>query len=60
VIQKKKVENERSRLKRGRSTTYQTLTFSQDYNSSEASRIQAQTQVLSILARMKTFGDTQP
>jgi outer membrane protein TolC len=58
-IQKKKVENERSRYNRGRTTTYQTLQFSQDYNTSEAARIQAQSNVLTILATMKTFGETK-
>jgi len=56
-IQKSKAENERLRLKRGRTTTYQTLTFTQDYNMAEAARIQAQRNVLNVLTRMKTFGD---
>jgi outer membrane protein TolC len=56
AISKKKSENERNQLKRGRSTTYQTLIFDQDLNSAEASRIQSQSEVLGILARMKTFG----
>jgi outer membrane protein TolC len=56
-IQKKKVDNERVRLKRGRSTTYQTLTFNIDFNTAEAARIQSQATVLAILARMKTFGE---
>lgn len=55
-IQKKKVENERRQLRRGRTTTYQALIFDQDYNQAEAARIQAQSEVLTILARMKTFG----
>ena len=56
-IQKRKVENERVRLKRGRTTTYQTLIFNIDYNSAEAARIQAQGQVLTILAKLRTFGE---
>lgn len=56
AIQKRKSVNERGQLKRGRSTTYQTLIFDQDLNSAEASRIQSQSEVLGILARMKTFG----
>ena len=56
-IQKQKVESERVRLKRGRTTTYQTLIFNIDFNSAEATRIQAQENVLGILARMKTFGE---
>ena len=56
-IQKQKVENERVRLKRGRTTTYQTLIFNIDYDSAQAAKIQAQGTILSILARMQTFGD---
>lgn len=54
-FQKKKALNERSRLKRGRSTTYQTLIFDQDYNFAEAAKIQAQSEVLLIAAKLKTF-----
>jgi outer membrane protein TolC len=59
AIQKRKVENERVRLKRGRTTTYQTLIFNIDFNSAEAARIQAQGQVLAILAKLRTFGDSR-
>ncbi len=55
-IQKKKALNERSRLKRGRTTTYQSLIFETDYNQAEFRRIQTQSEVLSLLAQMKTFG----
>ncbi len=58
-IQKKKVENERVRLKEGRTTTYQTLIFNIDFNTAEVARIQAQSNVLNLLARMKTFGDSK-
>lgn len=58
-IQRKKVANERSRLKSGRTTTYQTLIFNIDFNSAEVARIQAQSKVLNILARMKTFGESK-
>jgi outer membrane protein TolC len=57
IIQKRKVENERTRLRQGRTTTYQTLIFNIDFNSAEATRIQAQATVLNILAQMKTFGE---
>jgi outer membrane protein TolC len=55
-LQRKKVEAENLRLKRGRTTTYQTVVFNQEFNAAEASRVQALTNVLSIYARMKTFG----
>ncbi|MBS1961121.1 MAG: TolC family protein [Bdellovibrionales bacterium] len=55
-IQKKKALNERNRLKRGRTTTYQSLMFETDYNQAEYRRIQTQSEVLSLLAQMKTFG----
>ncbi len=56
AIQQKKALNERKRLSRGRTTTYQNLIFETDYNNAESSRIQAQSEVLQILARMRTFG----
>lgn len=55
-IQRRKALNERSRLKRGRTTTYQSLIFETDYNQAEYRRIQTQSEVLSLLAQMKTFG----
>lgn len=55
-IQKRKAVNERSRLKRGRTTTYQSLIFETDFNQAEYRRIQTQSEVLSLLAQMKTFG----
>ena len=58
-IQKKKVANERMRLKSGRTTTYQTLIFNIDFNAAEVARIQAQSNVLNILARLKTFGESK-
>jgi hypothetical protein len=55
-IQRKKALNERARLKRGRTTTYQSLIFETDYNQAEYRRIQTQSEVLILLAQMKTFG----
>ncbi len=55
AVQKKKAESERSRLRQGRTTTYQSLIFDQDLNIAEATRIQAQAEVLQILSQMKTF-----
>jgi len=55
--QKEKVENERSRLRRGRSTTFQVLTFEQDYNTSQMLRLQAETELLNVYAQLKTFSE---
>jgi len=55
-IQKRKASSERNRLKRGRTTTYQTLLFDTDLNQAEATKIQSQSEVLQIIAQMKTFG----
>lgn len=52
----KKVNAENLRLQRGRTTTYQTVLFSQELNSAEAARVNALSNVLSVYARMKTFG----
>lgn len=55
-IQTKKATTERVRLKRGRTTTYQSLLFDQDLNQAAAAKVQAQAEVLQLLAQMKTFG----
>ena len=56
-IQKRKLQAEQDRVKRGRSTTYQVLLFEQDYLLSQLGRMDTQTQILGILAQMKLFGD---
>lgn len=58
-IQKKKVDAEVVRLRRGRTTTYQTVLFNQDYNQSEAAKILAQSRILNIHSQMKTFGGSE-
>lgn len=55
-IQKRKASAERDRLKRGRTTTYQTLLFDTDLSQAEANKIQSQSEILQIIAQMKTFG----
>jgi outer membrane protein TolC len=54
-VQRKKAETERTRLQRGRTTTYQTLLFDQDLNLAEAGRIQTKGEILQILAQMRTY-----
>ena len=54
-VQKEKFENERGRLQRGRSTTFQALTFEQDYAQSQLTRLRTQAEVLQLLAQMRTY-----
>jgi outer membrane protein TolC len=58
TIQKSKLDNERIRLQRGRSTTYQVLLFEQDFLSAQLLRIRDQASILNIVAQMKLFGET--
>lgn len=59
VAQKEKLEYERSRHRRGRSTTFQVVQFEQDQATAQLSRILLQAEVLNILAQLKTFGSEQ-
>lgn len=54
-VQKEKFENERGRLQRGRTTTFQALTFEQDYAQSQLTRLRTQAEVLQLLAQMRTY-----
>lgn len=54
-IQKEKLDLERERLNRGRTTTYQLLLFEQDFAAAQLSRIRAQADVLRLLATLKTY-----
>ncbi len=53
--QKSKLENERSRLRQGRTTTYQVLLFEQDFTQSQASRVQAATQIIALESQLKLY-----
>lgn len=55
-IQDKKADAERKRLRRGRTTTYQSLLFDQELNTAQAMKIRAQAEILQIISQMKTFG----
>lgn len=57
-IQFSKLENERERLKKGRTTTFQVLLFEQDYLLAELTRIRSQANILNLIAQMKLFGET--
>lgn len=58
-VQKEKLEYERERLKRGRTTTYQVLMFEQDYAASELNRIRMQAEVLQLQAQLKMYSNDQ-
>lgn len=53
--QKAKLDNERARLKQGRTTTYQVLLFEQDFSQSEVNRVQAAAQILGLQAQIKLY-----
>ena len=55
VKQKEKLEYERERLKKGRTTTYAILVFEQDYSMAQLNSIRIQAEIVSIVAQMKTF-----
>ncbi|MDO9183823.1 MAG: TolC family protein [Bacteriovorax sp.] len=55
--QKIKASNERDRLNKGRTVTFQVLNFEQDYAQSELARIQNETNILNIYSQLKTFSN---
>lgn len=55
-VQREKFENERQRLLRGRTTTYQALTFEQDYAQAQLLRIRTQAEVLRLTAQSRLYG----
>lgn len=55
VIQRKNADSERGRLNRGRSTTFQVLSFEQEYNAVRAQRIQAEFRARQFLNQLSLF-----
>jgi outer membrane protein TolC len=55
-LQHEKITHEKSRLDRGRTTTYQVILMEQDYSLARLAKLMATTEVLSIYSRLKTFG----
>ncbi len=53
--QKAKLENERVRLRQGRTTTYQILLFEQDYLASEIARIRAAVQIINLKSQFQLY-----
>ncbi len=58
-VQKAKLDAERARLSRGRTTTYQVIMFESDYANAQLNRIRLAQQVLAIYSQLKTFGGKQ-
>ncbi|MBF0441998.1 MAG: TolC family protein [Oligoflexales bacterium] len=54
-VQKSKLENERIRNQRGRSTLYQVISAEQDYASAQQSKLMRINEVLQVAAQMKTY-----
>jgi outer membrane protein TolC len=57
--QKEKLEYERNRFNRGRTTTYQVLMFEQDYALAQVNRIKTQSDFMQVLAQLKLFNETK-
>ena len=57
--QKSKLDNERERLRRGRTTTFQVIQFEEDFANAQLNRIRMEAEVLGIYSQMKTFGGAQ-
>ncbi len=53
--QKQKTVHDRNRLAQGLSTTFQSLTFEQDYADAQLSRLRAETELLTLHARLRLF-----
>lgn len=58
-VQKEKYENERQRLLRGRTTTYQALAFEQEYAQTQINTLRTQNEVLQLRAQMKLYRGEQ-
>ena len=54
-VQQQKLENERARLKKGRSVLYQVVQFEQDYANSQILTLKTELQILALSAQMKTY-----
>ena len=56
-VQSEKLQYEQDRLKKGRTTTFQVLTFEQDYATARLNLIQTEAALLTLAAQMRTFSD---
>jgi outer membrane protein TolC len=55
TLQKEKLEYEKYRFNLGRTTTYQVLTFEQDYAQALIARLRVEREILAIHSQLKTF-----
>jgi len=53
--QKTKLDVERSRLKQGRTTTYQVLLFEQDYTTAQVSKVKSAVNILALQSQIKLY-----
>lgn len=58
-VQKEKLENERKRLRQGRTTTYQVLLFEQDYSQSALTRVKSAASILGLQSQIKLYEASQ-
>jgi outer membrane protein TolC len=54
--QKGKLDYERQRFGRGRTTTYQVILFEQDFASAQVARLNLEREILDLYAQLKTYG----
>lgn len=59
IAQKNKVDYEKIRHSKGRTTTYQVILFEQDYATAQVARINLEADILNLLAQLKTFGGSK-
>ena len=57
LAQKTKLFHERDRFTKGRTTAFQVLSFEQDFASAQLGRIRSEGDVMSVVARMRTFSE---
>lgn len=60
AAQKEKLEYEKKRLKEGRTTTYQVLSFEQDFSQAQYDRARTASTVLELAAQVKLYGELPP
>jgi outer membrane protein TolC len=58
--QKEKLDHEKTRFNLGRTTTYQVLTFEQDYASALIIRLKIEQEIISTYAQLKVFAESDP
>jgi len=55
-VQKEKLEHERQRQTKGRTTLFQVLTFETEYSNAQLARLKALTDLLQLAAKMRLYG----